>query len=289
MNRLKVDLESYLERTRALIDDQLDKLVSLKKGSPYAQLFQAARYTLLAPGKRIRPTLALAIVDALGGTLEHAVSSACTLEMIHAYSLVHDDLPSMDNDDFRRGKPSLHKAFPEGIAILTGDFLLTYVFEILARDRYTSAEQKIQLIEVLSSSAGSEGMIGGQIMDISLEGKDIDLDLLRLIHQKKTGALMTAAAEFGGILGGATMAQMHLLRNFGSEIGLAFQIVDDILDAASVDASKSKATYVTLLGVEQCRACVEDLYNSLLTTLNQLPGDTSYLSALAQQTLNRTE
>lgn len=289
-------LEKYLTSRCTMIEQQLSKIVP-EQNVPYQVLFQAARYSLLGGGKRLRPILALATVESLGGDVEKALSAVCTLEMVHTYSLIHDDLPCMDDDDFRRGKPSLHRAFPEGQAVLAGDFLLTHAFAVLAHDPHLTDAQKVQLIGILSKRAGGDGMIGGQVMDLESEGRQIDLDRLRQIHMCKTGAMITASIEFGGVLAKATDKQMALLRHFGQEIGLAFQIVDDVLDitaskekhgkSTASDIANDKATYVSLMGIEQARKMAKELMHSAKNTLSQLSTDTDLLADLAQLIVNR--
>lgn len=285
------DLKIYLAEKGDQIERALELLVS-EHSVPYQKLFTAARYSLLGAGKRLRPILAMLTAEMLGASAEAALHPACALEMIHTYSLIHDDLPSMDNDDFRRGKPSLHRAFPEGHAVLTGDFLLTHAFEVLSSAPHLTAEQRVRLVAILSQRAGGNGMIGGQVMDLAVAGKQVDLDTLKLIHALKTGALLTAAIEFGGIIANASEIQMHLLRCFGEQIGLAFQIVDDILDVtASVqkhgkqtasDEANNKTTYVSLIGLEQSHAMAQALSTAAIQTLQQLPCDSSLLASLTQ-------
>ena len=296
MTKATLDIAEYVRSRSLLIEQQLDKLIPLME-VPYRQLFEAARYSLLGGGKRLRPLLALAITEALGGTLEKALPAVCALELVHVYSLIHDDLPCMDDDDFRRGKPSLHKAYPEALAVLTGDFLLTYSFEILANDPLLTNEQKVKLIVSLSKHAGSEGMIVGQVLDIQAEGQEIDLSHLHLIHAKKTGALFIASAEFGGILANATEFDMNTLRQYSKDLGLAFQIMDDILDVTSScqkhgkavgsDAINEKTTFVTLMGIQKSQTYIDTLYNSAIKALNCLNGDTEILEGLTSRILNR--
>ncbi len=285
--------------TRAqLIEDTLEKLIPVAQ-TPYMELYTAAKYSLQGPAKRIRPLLTLAVVEIFGESVEKAASAACALELIHTYSLIHDDLPCMDDDDFRRGKPSLHKTFPEGHAVLTGDFLLTYAFEVISNDEFLSAQKKVALIQKLAKAAGGEGMIAGQLMDLQAEGQEIDLERLKLIHTKKTGALLTAAVEFGGILGNATVTEMKHLHDFGLSIGLAFQVVDDILDvtesfkkhgkAVSSDTINKKFTYVNFMGLEKSQEFACKLHNEALNSLKQLPYDSSQLKHLADMIVHRTE
>lgn len=288
-------MEAYLKEKNHLIDKQLEALFP-EKDTPYKKLTDAARYSL-AGGKRLRPILALATIEALGGDEKKFLSAVCTLEMIHTYSLIHDDLPCMDDDDFRRGKLTLHKMYPEGHAVLAGDFLLTSAFETLAYDPNLTAVQKVELIKILSQSAGGDGMIGGQIMDIESEGKKIDFKALKMIHRYKTGKMITASILFGGILTKCSKPNRKILNQFGEEIGLAFQIVDDILDVTSSqqkhgrtiasDLINHKATYVTLLGLESAQQEADGLLKSALALLKKLPFDVSYLAKLAEFIVKR--
>lgn len=290
------EIAHYLDAQSQLIEQHLDSLVPMRHG-PHQHLFEAARYALLGGGKRLRPILTLTTTRMLGGNLSHALSPACTLEMIHTYSMIHDDLPCMDNDDYRRGKLTVHKKYSEGHAVLTGDFLLTHAFEILAMDNHLNSDKKSQLIAILARQSGSEGMIGGQVMDVAYEGQTVSLDILHLLHRNKTAALITAAIEFGGIISNAHPVHLDCLRQFGESIGLAFQVVDDILDVTSSqikhgrgiasDIINKKSTYVTLLGIEQAQLCALNFYNQALNCLKPLPYDTSLLMNLAKFILHR--
>lgn len=291
-----MQMTQYFIETAKRIEQELERLVPDKE-LPYQSLFRAARYSLLSGGKRLRPILALATAETLQGYSDLALVPACALEMIHTYSLIHDDLPCMDNDDYRRGKPTLHKAFPEGHAVLAGDFLLTHAFSILAEAPGLTAEQKISLVATLGKYAGGEGMIAGQILDIEGEDKELDIKSLQAIHQKKTGALIVASIEFGAIVSNASLQQREILRNFGVEIGLAFQIVDDILDvtASEVKHGKSvpsdlingKKTYVSLLGLQKSQELAKTLYQSAIKRLDQLSMDSRLLSGIAHLIVNR--
>lgn len=294
---LKIDISSYLQGTRQLIEERLEKLLP-KQNSLVDNLFEAARYAVLGAGKRLRPVLTLTTAQTFGVSPELALNAACALEMVHAYSLIHDDLPCMDDDDFRRGKPSLHKAYSEGHAVLTGDYLLTYAFEVLAQDPFLPTETKLSLIALLARKAGALGMIGGQVMDIEAEGLSISLDQLTIIHQHKTGALISASIEFGGLIAGASREQMSALRSFGEAIGLAFQIIDDVIDvesseekhgkATSSDAINQKSTYVTLLGLSGARKHAETLLAKAQGHLRELPGDTTLLYQLSNCLVDRS-
>lgn len=293
---MMTDLNHHLQTQGQMIEQELDRLIPLQSG-PYQQLFEASRYALLGGGKRLRPILTLTTVHMLNGDLDLALTPACTLELIHTYSMIHDDLPCMDNDDYRRGKLTVHKKYSEGHAVLTGDFLLTYAFEVLATHPLLSAEKKSQLIATLAKSSGSNGMIGGQVMDLAYEGQQISLDNLRLLHRNKTAALITASIEFGGIIADATHDQLNHLREFGEAIGLAFQIIDDILDVTSSEAKhgktiasdiiNEKSTYVSLMGIGQAQVYAQNLYDQAIKSLTFLPFDTSLLVGLADFILKR--
>jgi geranylgeranyl diphosphate synthase type II len=274
------DISGYLQLQNQRIEEALARLIP-ERHSAYQSLFEAARYALLDGGKRLRPILTLAVVEMMEGDCQYALQPACALEIVHTYSLIHDDLPCMDNDDFRRGKPTVHKKYSEGHAVLTGDYLLTYAFEILASAPGLSDEKKIKLISLLAKRIGSDGMIGGQVMDIASVGANMNLETLRLLHRNKTGALITVAMEFGGILADADQRQMESLRRFGENIGLAFQIIDDILDVTSSrtkhgrqtasDVINGKSTYVTLLGIDRSKAYAAECYHQSLDALKPFP------------------
>lgn len=289
-------LQDYLAAQCLRIEEELSRLIP-EKLVPYHSLFEAARYSLLGGGKRLRPILALAAAEALGGSIEKALTPSCALEMIHTYSLIHDDLPCMDDDDFRRGKPSLHKAYPEGHAVLAGDFLLTYAFDILANDPRLTEQERLQLIQVLAKRSGAEGMIGGQVMDVAAEEQNITLDVLEKIHHLKTGAMIIASLEFGAITANASLKDRACLAQFGKDIGLAFQIVDDILDVTNSEAKhgrkvasdqiNGKTTYVSLLGLEKSKIYAHELTKKAIEALKSIDGDTTLLSEIALSAVNR--
>ena len=286
-----MDINTYLKTKASLVEQKLNTLVP-EKETAFSSLFKAARYSLLSGGKRLRPILAIATAETFGKSAESTFSVACALEMIHTYSLIHDDLPCMDNDDFRRGKPSLHKAFDEGLAVLTGDYLLTYAFEVIVNDPNLSAQQKVALTSLIAKNSGCQGMIAGQVMDIQAEGKAIDLESLKHIHKYKTGALINASILAGGIIADVSSIEFQLLNEFGNNIGLAFQIIDDVIDVTSSetkhgkalasDAANNKTTYVTLLGIDSARNAAEALYDCSLEILNKINKDTSTLKSLAK-------
>lgn len=290
------DIHQYLQAKSQLIEQQLDQLVPMHQG-PHQHLFEAARYSLLGAGKRLRPIITLATTAMLGGDEEGALHPACALEIVHTYSLIHDDLPCMDDDDYRRGKLTVHKKYSEGHAVLTGDYLLTYAFEVLAAAPQLSSSTKVKLISTLAQRIGGHGMIGGQVIDLACEGKKINLETLHLLHQHKTAALITAAVEFGGIISHASEEQRHRLRCFGENIGVAFQIIDDILDVTSSHAKhgrslssdlvNEKSTYVSLLGLEQSKAYAQEFYNKAIQALDPLSSQSSLLIGLADFVIQR--
>jgi len=290
------DIAHYLKVQADIIENELDRLVPQRRGH-YQELFESSRYALLGGGKRLRPILTLATAAMFGIDPRYVLTPACTLELIHTYSMIHDDLPCMDNDDYRRDKLTVHKKFSEGHAVLTGDYLLTYAFEILATDPHLPADKKVQLIATLARRSGGDGMIGGQVMDIACEGKKIPLETLQLLHRNKTGALLTAAVEFGGIIANATPIQLDSLRHFGESIGLAFQVIDDILDvtsskakhgkAFSSDIRNEKSTFISILGLDQARMYAAKFHNQATQSLKPLGLDTSRLEALADFVIRR--
>lgn len=294
MNALSIN--EYLKEQSLLIEDRLNHLIK-EKNCPEKELYEAARYALLGGGKRLRPILTIATVEMLDGNCETALTPACTIEMIHAYSLIHDDLPCMDDDDYRRGKPSLHKSYNEGHAVLTGDFLLTFAFEVLATDPFLTPEKKIALISILAKHSGGDGMIGGQVLDIGSTGIQLSLDHLKTLHKKKTGALLTGALQFGAILGNASREVTDRLTLFGEKIGLAFQVIDDVLDIAASeikhgnaiasDIKNDKSTFVKLLGLNEAKLYAEECFSEAVEHLNSLPYDTTRLMALGQFMINR--
>lgn len=262
--------ESTLARYAPVIAAAIERALPEASG-PSSQLIEAMRYGTLGGGKRLRPALCLASCEAVGGDLHRAATPAAALELIHAYSLVHDDLPCMDDDDLRRGRPTTHRVYGEALAVLAGDGLLTLAFETLAApDESIPAESRLEMIRLLASCAGARGMVGGQSLDVESEGeKDVDLPTLQFIHTRKTGALFSAACRIGALAGGAPVDRVALLGKFGEKLGLAFQIVDDLLDetakpetigkASGKDRARGKATYPRILGIEESRGRVREL------------------------------
>jgi len=265
-----LDFDRYLAERAREVESFLDRNLPTEDAFP-PSIHRAIRYSLFAGGKRLRPVLALASAEAVGGRAEDALPAAAALEMIHTYSLIHDDLPAMDNDDLRRGKPTSHVVFGEAIAILAGDALLTHAFHVLATAASTNGtpgtsegERRLRAVSLLAEAAGMNGMIGGQVIDIESQGRGVDEKTLDQIHQKKTGALMEVAARLGAVMGGGEDDQIETLGGFGREVGLAFQIVDDLLDvegdaatlgkSAGKDLKAGKATYPSVHGLEKARS-----------------------------------
>ena len=288
--------EIMLKEYRTHIDLRLDMLIS-ESGQKYDEVVRAARYSLLCGGKRIRPVLLLEFYKLCGGDDDCAYNFACALEMIHTYSLIHDDLPCLDDDDFRRGRPSLHKQYNEPMALLAGDALLTEAFCAAAKTRGLPADRVARGIEVLASCAGVHGMVGGQVIDLQSEGKEIDLSVLEELQRGKTAALLIAACVMGARLAGATPAQEQAARIFGENIGLSFQIVDDILDVTATaealgkpvgsDSENEKNTYVSLLGLDEARVLAAQRTDAALAALDAFGDDADSLRQLAQALLNR--
>jgi len=265
------------------------------------QVHRTMRYSVFAGGKRLRPILALAAAEAVGGTARDVLPLACALELIHTYSLIHDDLPAMDNDDLRRGKPTSHKVFGEAMAILAGDGLLTEAFHLLTRAdlmKNISPLRRLQAICRIARAAGSLGMIGGQAMDIATQGRKIKPPLLEYIHTHKTGALIAASVGAGAIAGGASLRQWKALEGYGERLGWSFQIVDDLLDergemkqlgkAVRKDRAKGKATYPGILGIAESQRKAEELVQEALSFLRPFNGRAHPLRAIANFILERT-
>ncbi|MDI3256619.1 MAG: polyprenyl synthetase family protein [Kyrpidia sp.] len=276
---MEQDLQAFWEAGVRTVDEALDALIP--SGQGVGRLHESMRYSLFAGGKRLRPLLAMAACEAAGGTVRDAVPAACALELVHTYSLIHDDLPAMDDDDYRRGKPTNHRVYGEALAILAGDALLTLAFSALAKAPL-SAEIRVRLIEELSDAAGKDGMVGGQVMDVDASGAGLaDPARLADLHRRKTGALIVAAVRMGGICAGAGTAVLDRLTAYGRAVGLAYQIVDDLLDVAG-DTAFHKLTWPAVYGVEGARRDVERLTREALDQIGALPGNGRYLDALAR-------
>ena len=259
------DLKAYLLERRTQVDSALDEYVPKVDGLT-ADLIEAMRYSLFAGGKRLRPILCMAGAEAVGGEGQHVLPVACALELIHTYSLIHDDLPLMDDDDLRRGKPTNHKVFGDAIALLAGDGLLTEAFSLMTSPVTTgeiAPDRLLEAIRMISGAAGPGGMVGGQVVDMQWEGKKADLETVKFLHTHKTGALIKASVVSGTIVTGAPEAQVRSVLSYGKKIGLAFQISDDILDVegdsetmgkmAGADEEKGKTTYPSVLGLGESK------------------------------------
>lgn len=260
-------LNSYLKERQQEVETALDQSIALVYPE---KIYESMRYSLMAGGKRLRPILCLATCELVGGNAAMAMPTACALEMIHTMSLIHDDLPAMDNDDLRRGKPTNHKVYGEDIAILAGDALLAYAFEMVTTTKDVPAPRLLQVVAKLAQAVGAAGLVGGQVVDLDSEGKpDITEETLTFIHTHKTGALLEASVLSGAILAGAEAADLAKLASYSQNIGLAFQIVDDILDitatqeqlgkTAGKDLQAQKATYPSLWGLEESRRKADEL------------------------------
>lgn len=261
-----MDKKAWEQRIQ-LVEETLVKELDVDNGL-VPELEDSMKYSLTAGGKRLRPVLLMSAADAVGANGADFVQVACALEMIHTYSLIHDDLPAMDNDDYRRGKLTNHKVYGEALAILAGDALLTQAFEVMVRQKNVPAEVLVQVVREISQAAGPNGMVGGQVLDMLSEGKHISIKELEKMHMGKTGALIRACIRCGAILGGATPEQLEALTNYANCLGLVFQITDDILDVTGDEAvigkpvgsdlRNEKATYVTLTSVEEATRMAEE-------------------------------
>ena len=287
------------ELYRFFIEDALKSYVA-GEDELHRELYRAMSYSLLSGGKRIRPVLVLEFCQLCGGTPEDALPFACAVEMVHTYSLIHDDLPCMDNDDMRRGRASSHKVFGEAMALLAGDGLLTLAFETMLSPealRLSGAQRAAEAAGLLARAAGARGMVGGQAVDLQSEGKQIPLSTLQAMDEGKTGALIAAAAQIGCVAGDGTADMLNAAESYAKAIGLAFQIVDDILDVTGdaavlgkktgADSLNQKCTYVTLLGLERAGEAVQELTDRAVSALSAFQGDTSYLRELAQELARR--
>ena len=290
------DLSRYLDARSVAVNRALDKFLPKEMTKP-ATIHKAMRYSIFAGGKRMRPALVLAAAEACGGSIADALPLACAVECIHTYSLIHDDLPAMDNDDFRRGKPTNHKVFGEGIAVLAGDALLTQAFEIAVQAKGWPRYSHRQIVLELAQASGSLQLIAGQVADLEGEGKKITAAELKYIHERKTSALLCCSARFGGMSANCTPAQLKALTDFGYNVGLAFQIIDDILDitqtseqlgkTAGKDTAVQKATYPSIVGLEKSRKIAQELTAKAFGALKIFRGRAVALEALAEFLLKR--
>ncbi|MGQ9505201.1 MAG: polyprenyl synthetase family protein [Thermogutta sp.] len=290
------ETEEHLAELRELVNQWLDKLTDFSDDCP-DRLKAAIRYSLLLPGKRFRPLLVLLAAEACGADPEEAIIPACAVEMIHCYSLIHDDLPAMDNDDLRRGQPTCHRQFDEATAILAGDALLTLSFEVLAQ-RLEPPDRAVRCCLLLAEAAGPCRLVGGQVDDIQASSLPPSLDLLERIHRRKTGALIECALLLGAVVGNANPEVSAGLADYGRAVGLAFQITDDLLDLlgdeklvgkrVKKDKEQNKLTFPSMVGVEASRKRVEELIDAACRALEGLPIERRHLVALAIKLKSRT-
>ena len=294
-----MDLKAYLEERRGLVNRSLEAYLPQVRG-PAFRVTEAMHYSLFVGGKRLRPILCLAAAEAVGGDAGDALPVACALEMIHTYSLIHDDLPAMDDDDLRRGQPTCHKKFDEATAILAGDGLLTEAFGTVAGAAFRHEGKEgvlLEVINLLATAAGYQGMVGGQMLDLLAEGRRISLKELETIHRNKTGALLTAAVRAGALMGGGNRSEVTFLTTYGEKFGLAFQVTDDLLDvegetaemgkAAGMDEKRQKATYPAVLGLEATRQWARRLVDEAVAALELFQDRAEPLRQLAQYLLVR--
>ena len=290
------NLKQYLEARRLMVEEALEVALPQEDG-PASRVVEAMRYSLFAGGKRLRPILCLAASEAVGGEIQSAMPAGCALEMIHTYSLIHDDLPAMDDDDLRRGKPTNHKVFGEAIAILAGDGLLTEAFVLLSDYHSLLPARAVQVIGVIAEAASYRGMVGGQVVDMLSQNKPADLETVQQMHSRKTAALIAAATESGALAGKGSEAQVAALARYGRAIGLAFQIADDILDiegdtellgkSTGADEARGKVTYPAAVGLESSRQAANDMIHDALAALEGFDDKANPLRSLAHYIITR--
>ncbi|MBO6116274.1 MAG: polyprenyl synthetase family protein [Ruminococcus sp.] len=294
MSKFEEKMAQYIKLTE---ENLLKYNDHTEANAPQKELIDAMNYSLEAGGKRVRPALVYAFCEALGGNIESAIAPACAIEMIHTFSLIHDDLPAMDNDDFRRGKPSCHKAYGEAMAILAGDALSVLPFEIIADSPDLTADQKVLIISVLANSVGRDGMIGGQVIDmLNEERSDVTEDELRNMYRCKTGQLIAVSAVMGAICADASRETLRSAAEYGLRLGLAFQIIDDILDVTSTqeelgkpigsDERENKTTFVTLFGLEKAIELADKATSEAIEWLDAIE-DNAFLKELTEKLLRR--
>ncbi len=293
-----MDIQAYLSESKRLVDQCLDRLLPPENEEP-PTIHKAMRYSVFAGGKRVRPILVMAAGESLSGDRTSLLHLGAGIEMIHTYSLIHDDLPALDNDDLRRGVPTCHRVFGEAMAILTGDALLTRGYQVLAELPGISDSSRLAIIREVAYATGTvKGMIGGQVVDIESEGKPISAPLLEYIHHSKTGALLTACTRCGAMAAGANQEQLNALTMYGCKIGLVFQIVDDILDVttsseklgktAGKDEKVKKATYPALYGIDQSRGKARELADAAVQDIRELGAAAEPLRSIARFVYSRT-
>lgn len=294
---MSFDLQQYLRERARLVDEALERYLPHEEMRPQV-LHRAMRYSTLSGGKRLRPVLVIAGAEAVGGRAETVLPTACGIEMIHTFSLIHDDLPAIDNDTLRRGRPTCHVQFGEAVAILAGDALFATAFELIARNVETApAERVVQVLHVIAEASGTRGMVGGQMVDIESEGKQVDAETLEYIHRHKTAALIRASVVSGAMLAGAEQWQVDALSRYGELTGLAFQIADDLLNvtgdpcktgkAVGTDAERGKATYPALFGIEASRERAYQLVQEAVEALQPFGEKAQPLRAIAYLVVER--
>lgn len=288
-----MDFKAQFDKWNLLVNNALDDYLTISDG-PGSNIYRAMKYSLMAGGKRLRPVLSLAVCEMLGGDGNDVLPYACGIEMIHTYSLIHDDLPAMDNDDYRRGIPTNHKVFGDALAILAGDALLNKAFELMLSHTIANGDKlkvKLEAMHIIAGSAGAEGMIRGQVVDLESEGSIIPKGTLEFMHRCKTGALIKAPVLASALISGASEGEYMQLMKYAENIGLAFQIKDDIMDvkgsleqmgkAAGSDAASNKSTYVTLYGVEEAEVLLDKAVNTAVDALECFGEKAGFLKALA--------
>ena len=291
-------LKEYLQQSKADIENYLSSVLT-SPNAEYAKLYESMNYSLLMGGKRIRPIITKAVIESLGGAWDAYKDVVCAIELIHTYSLIHDDLPAMDNDDYRRGKLTNHRVYGDGMAVLAGDGLLTYAFELVSHHKELSPTQVVQIIRSLAKGAGPSGMVGGQAFDLQSEGKFLPLEELVVLHKGKTGALFSAAVEIGLIVMNAPNSVRDAYLRYADHLGLLFQITDDILDVVGTqeelgktpgsDERQHKATYVSILGLDAAKERAQEVANLALTALHDSNQTSPVLEGLVQYLMERTQ
>lgn len=297
--KVSIKIKQYLDERKTLVDKALQKFMPNPSGLA-SDVIKAMNYSLFAGGKRIRPILCIAGAEAVGGSADNVVPVACAIELIHTYSLIHDDLPVMDNDDFRRGKPTNHKVFGEAIALLAGDGLLTLAFNLMAgygAEKKVEKKALLRVIDLIASAAGYKGMVGGQVVDITYEGKEPDPNVVEYIHRHKTAALIAASVTAGNILAGGNKDEEKSINRYGQQIGLAFQIADDILNiegdkkvmgkGIGSDKERGKITYPSVFGTAESKTIQKELIKNAIDSLKRFDTRAEPLRDLARYIIER--
>lgn len=291
-------LKEYLTKSKKEIETYVSQILT-SPNKEYSRLYESMNYSLLMGGKRIRPIITKAVIEALGGSWEAHKDVICAIELVHTYSLIHDDLPAMDNDDYRRGKLTNHRVYGDGMAVLAGDGLLTYAFELVSKNTSLQPEQIVAIIQSLAKGAGPSGMVGGQSFDLESEGKELPLEELVVLHKGKTGALFTTAVEIGLIIMNAPADLRASYLSYADYLGLLFQITDDILDVVGTqeelgktpgsDERQHKATYVSILGLEEAKARAQEVADLALQALQTSNRTSPVLEGLITYLMERTQ